>query len=205
MVGMSLLSLGFAMIIDRGKMRTMMWCGMIATWLATVGWLAMIWSQFSENQIIAWLWWSVMLNGAAISILLVGIVAQLRLSQQWGIVLRRVTIGLLMFLGFIGSATICFAIEAEFFWRVHRRMDASVVDWSETAARLCGVIAILTGCSLAATILAAVVPKLHEQEVPKSRRLQFTAVCPRCALRQQLMTDGDACHQCGLQIKVVPT
>jgi hypothetical protein len=199
--GLSMLSLGFSILIDRGKLRPMMWCGIIATWLASIGWLTMIWSELSESQVMLWVWWSVMLNGQAIAILLIGILGQLRIPLQWGIVMRRVTTTLLILLGLFGSATICWSVEVEFFWSSHR----NVVDWQETAARLSGVLAILTGCGLGATILATVVPNLHDQEVPDSQRLRFAAECPRCTTRQELRTHGDACRQCGLQVKVVPT
>ena len=35
------------------------------------------------------------------------------------------------------------------------------------------------------------------------KRLEFAAICPRCEMEQSLVTGGDRCRECGLDIKVI--
>jgi hypothetical protein len=198
-VALSMFSVGFSMIIDRGKMRSLMWCGMIATWLAFIGWLTMIWSG-SGDYPPGLVWWCVLFNGMAATMLVIGILAQLRLRSRWGHAARMTTMALSFLLGVSGSVTICLVVQSEVSGHWEYPMDKS-----EIAARASGVLAILTGCGLAATLLGFILPRLHEVEMPVAQRLHFTAVCPRCAVKQEFVTDGDACRECGLQIKVMPT
>ena len=35
------------------------------------------------------------------------------------------------------------------------------------------------------------------------KRLAFSAICPRCATEQPLVTGGDRCRECSLEIRVI--
>lgn len=204
--GMALLSLACSAIIDRGKLRVLMMLALGATWLSALGWLTLIWADLEVSSLLGWIRWSTIFNCMAVAAVLIGILAQLRLSYRWGVLIRRVLYGLLVALALWGALTIAWVVEAELAWW-NRSVSPVYVpyDVPEIAARISGVVAILTFCALVATIVAAALPKLHEEEVPLAQRSRFIATCPRCQTKQSLLTDGDACSLCGLRIKVVFT
>jgi len=64
------------------------------------------------------------------------------------------------------------------------------------------IIAIVTAAACMVTYILARTREATGEEVPDHERRAFSIACPRCGSWQNLRTEGDACHACGLKIRV---
>lgn len=185
----SLAALACATTLEQGRCTALMWSGVVAAAGSAAGWLAFRF-QFgaltgpAADVWVSWLMPSTCWSGLCV---VVGLVMQQRQTRAVGLWLRRATIA--------GAAVLAGSIPPVvwlgLWWRG---------SW---AFRIDGALAVLVCLGMVATMIVARLRQLEGVEGPELVRLDFTATCPRCELRQPLVTGGDVCRRCGLHIKVI--
>jgi hypothetical protein len=185
---------------ERGKLRLWMLTGLVTGALACVIWAWTIITQPRTSDLIALSWVATPLSGWTLLMTFCGVLALLRVRQAWVERVRHATSVLAALLVAIGVFAICVppSLPRGVTWKQRNTIE-------DVTSRLAGVLGILTGCGMIVVLTAAYAPQLRREETPESERLAFAVTCPRCAARQTITTEGDACAACGLRIKVTPT
>jgi hypothetical protein len=185
----SLAALACATTLEQGRTTALMWSGIVASAGSAAGWLGFRFQLGALTGPDADLWLSWLMPSTCWTGLcaVVGLVMQQRQTRAVGLWLRRATIA--------GAAVLAGSIPPvvwlDLWWGG---------SW---AFRIEGALAVLVGLGMVATMILARLRQLEGVEGAELVRLDFTATCPRCALRQPLVTGGDVCSQCGLHIKVI--
>jgi hypothetical protein len=191
-----------ALAIERGKHRVWMISGLVAGGLAYAIWVQAIFMLPMMTRDLSQLMVQLATppTGWAAFASFTGALVLLRTTAGWARVVRRGTIwvGAVCALVTVASINFYSMVESSWSWQERR-------FYEETAARVGGVLAILSGTGLVVVLLASIGPRLGSGSVPRSERLSLTVTCPRCGRRQRIVTDGDACSECGLRITVTPT
>jgi hypothetical protein len=184
----SLAALACATTLEQGRCMALMWSGVVAAALSAAGWLAFRF-QGALTGPAAERWVSVLMPTTCWTGLcvVIGLVMQQRQTHAVGLWLRRATIA--------GAALLAASIPPAIWLDLWRSPNA--------ALRIQGALAVLVGLGMVATMILARLRQLEGVEGQEHLRLDFTATCPRCALRQRLVTGGDVCSRCGLHIKVI--
>jgi hypothetical protein len=167
----------------------LMWSGIAASALSAAGWvtfalLESLWTSRAEH-----LWISSLLPSTCWAGLctVIGLVMQRRQLNAVGVWARRATIA--------GAALLAAAIPPAVWFDLQPHVDE--------VARGLGALAALVVFGLLVTMIIARLRQLEGSDDPEHLRLDFTATCPRCELRQPMVTGGDVCRSCGLHIKVI--
>ena len=187
--GLALAALACATTLEQGRCMALMWTGIAATALSGTGWVAFSFQLTGFTSQVAQLWvsWLVPPTCWAGLCVVIGLVRQRRQPGAVGIWLGRATIA--------GAALLAAAVPPAV-WLDLGRLESTVV-------RSLGALAVLVGLGMVATMVIARLRQLEGVEDQEHVRLDFTATCPRCELRQSMITGGDVCRNCGLRVKVI--
>lgn len=196
--------LGCAVALEKGRLPRLMRSGIAVGAVALLGWIAMI--IFEQYNIpMDWfvlLYWP---TSWACLIMVIGLLLLPEPRAKWWMQLRRITIGLFIFL----AAIICYAITfhpQEGLLALTGIYDSEMWiltgDYEEIASKLGYVIGLLACGGALFVWLAAAFVKPARNTALIIERTSYWLCCPRCGLQQQAMTGLDICDQCSLQIKV---
>ncbi|MDY7107463.1 MAG: hypothetical protein SYC29_02395 [Planctomycetota bacterium] len=192
----SLVALCCAIVIEQGRLRILMWMGIIASAAALLTWLFLLWfenplsSRAEEytartagvfNVICVWCAYFGLFTGLPLRHPWAKVV-------QWTAIYAASIIGLFIFL-------VCVVPE----W-----MEDHVIHvlGEDLFFRLSGAVGIVAACG---TVLAPILWKVQAlrqaasgESIPSALRVQV--VCPRCGTAQALPLGPSKCAQCGLRI-----
>src|SRR5687767_1432942 len=68
-----------SLMLERGKVRGLLWCGMAVTVIAGSVWIALMWQQVRQNGLLGWTCLGAALSPFSLAIMLIGILVQLRI------------------------------------------------------------------------------------------------------------------------------
>lgn len=184
----ALMALACATTLEQGRCMALMWSGIAASGLSAAGWLAFRFQGGAPTGPAAHAWVAALMPTTCWAGLCVvtGLAMQQRQTGAVGLWLRRATIA--------GAALLAVSIPAVVWLELWDPRDGLV--------QVLGALAVLVGLGLVATMIVARLKHLEGLQDEEPIRLRFTATCPRCALRQPMVTGGDVCGRCGLQVKV---
>jgi hypothetical protein len=187
--GFTLVALACATTLEQGRCMALMWSGIAATALSGAGWITYSFqlTGFTSQVEHLWVSWLMPPTCWAGLCLVIGLVRQRRQPGAVGIWLGRATIA--------GAALLAAAVPPAVWFHMGRRDDDVV--------RSLGALAVLIVMGMVATMVIARLRQLEGVEEQEHVRLDFTATCPRCELRQSMITGGDVCRNCGLRVKVI--
>lgn len=182
----SLAALACAITLERGRLVGLMWSGIAASAIAVIAWasLAMATSMGRVDHEF-WALLILFVNDWALLCAVIGLLMQRRLHVAWGVYARAVTIGL---------ATLLAVLVPIAAWQ---EMED---PWGKLIAALAVLLTFGVFVTLILSRLRQIAGVKESQEVI---RMPLTVTCPRCELRQDMVTGGDACNRCALQIKVM--
>lgn len=182
----SLAALACAITLERGRLVGLMWSGIAATAITVIAWAALAMAD-SVGRVNNEFWAVLILpvNDWALLCAVIGLLMQRRLHVAWGVYARGVTIGIAALLA------VLFPIA------VWQHMED---PWG----RFIPALAVLLTFGVIGTLILSRLRQISGvQESQEVIRMPLTVTCPRCELRQDMVTGGDACNRCGLQIKVM--
>jgi len=187
--GFALAALACASTLEQGRCMALMWSGIAASALSAIAWLAFELQQAVLTSRAEQLWVSSLVPPTCWAGLcvVIGLVRQRRQPRAVGVWLGRATIA--------GAALLAAAIPPAV-WFDMGRLEDDVV-------RSLGALAVLIAMGMVATMVIARLRQLEGVEDQEHVRMDFTATCPRCELRQSMITGGDVCRNCGLRVKVI--
>jgi len=187
--GFTLVALACATTLEQGRCMALMWSGIAAAALSGTGWVAFSYQQFVLTPQAGQLWasWLVPPTCWAGLCVVIGLVRQRRQPSAVGVWLGWATIA--------GAALLAAAIPPAVWFDLGRRQ--------EDVVRSLGALAVMIVMGMVATMVIARLRQLEGVEDQEHVRLDFTATCPRCELRQSMITGGDVCRHCGLRVKVI--
>jgi ribosomal protein L37E len=194
----NLLALCCAIVIEQGRLRWLMWIGIVAAGAALLTWLFFAWferplSYRAERRVAQ--------TAGSFTVICVwcayyGLITALPLRHprakavKWAAIVSTSIVGLFIFM-------MCVAEE----W-----MEEHIVDvlGEDLIFRLLGAVGIVAACG---TVLAPILWKvqaLHQlasaESMPPEVRVQIT--CPRCGTAQALPVGPSQCAHCALRIAV---
>ncbi|MHC4609814.1 MAG: hypothetical protein ACYS7M_05650 [Planctomycetota bacterium] len=187
--GFAAAALACASTLEQGRCMALMWSGIAALALSATGWIAFalrggaLTSQ-AEQLWVSWLAPPTCWAGLCV---VIGLAMQRRQPGVVGAWTRRATIA--------GAALLAAAIPPVVWFDLGHLEDEVV--------RGLGALAVLIVLGTVATLIIARLQQLEGVEDQEHVRLDFTATCPRCELRQSMVTGGDVCRNCGLRVKVI--
>ncbi len=187
--GFALAALACASTLERGRCMALMWSGIAALALSATGWVAFelqvaVLTSRAEQLWVSWLVPPTCWAGLCV---VIGLVMQRRQPSAIGVWVGRATIA--------GAALLAAAVPPAVWFDMGRLEDEVV--------RSLGALAVLIVLGMVATMIIARLQQLEGVEDQEHVRLDFTATCPRCELRQSMITGGDVCRNCGLRVKVI--
>jgi Zn finger protein HypA/HybF involved in hydrogenase expression len=181
-------------VLERQRAVVFMWAGLGSATVAMLIWLMLIWfhrpMSWYVEETVARIAGTFTIGGvlAAQS----GLLSLPRFDNRHADAVRRVTIGVTMFLAVYGVILI---------WWLD---DLARISDAETLARAMGVLAIIAACG---TVVTPILLKMQNVRhtggvgaVPLN--IDVTIVCPRCHSDQRLRTGERSCTKCGLRIKI---
>lgn len=196
LIPFSLMALCCAATLEAGRVRALMFSGIVAAALAAAGWMVTAWLDMSGT------WWQAVEFAAGLSgtlatwsgfCMVLALVMRYRASNVPARIARVGTI--------IIGAVLTVAIFASI-WA----FDAL---WRDEDAAMRFFVGLSTLCGTG-VLLSIVLARLRHftgdrDELEESApRIDFTLWCPRCESRQAFQTGGGSCRSCGLGIKVTP-
>jgi hypothetical protein len=190
-------AIGCAVARERGRAPRLMLSGVFVA-IGTAGaWIVLLWIQPVRNEEI---WGRVLVwpSSWAWLMMLCGLLLLPEARQIWWLWLRRVAFILLVLLALHACLAITFHPDAGS--SVMSRSE--VRRYEETAARLAGVLGLLAGVAIVATLVSVWMMYLIGRVPPPLRTYQFSFVCPRCECEQDADTGQHQCAECGLALKV---
>ena len=182
----SMAALACAITLERGRLVGLMWSGIAASAVAVIAWAALAMAA-SVGRVDDEFWALLILpvNGWALLCAVIGLLMQRRLHVAWGVYVRGVTIGLAALLAVLLPIAV---------WQ---QMD-------DLWGRFIPALAVLMTFGVIVTLILSRLRQISGvEESQEVIRMPLTVTCPRCELRQDMVTGGDACNRCGLQIKVM--
>jgi hypothetical protein len=187
--GFALAALACASTLEQGRSIALMWSGIVTSTLATAGWIAFGFRQPRMTPAAEELWVSLLVPLTCWVGLcaIIGLVRQRRQPIAVGVWVGRATIA--------GAALLAAAIPLAVSFDLGR--------WEDDVVRGLGALSVVVVLGLVAAMVIARLRQLEGVEEQEHVRLDFTAVCPRCELRQPMVTGGDVCRHCGLNIRVI--
>lgn len=187
----SAVSLACALTIERGRFEKLLWSGIATAVIAATGWNFGIWFDAflsdSDKELCVYILtpitsWSLLC--AIIAILL-----RKRITNLAARITCSITIMSLTLLAVLVVIVVSRAVAADY-----NNNDAFIKPILYTT-----VIAVT---SLLLTVILSNIKQIQgvtEEEVIK---IEMDVSCPRCELKQIIMTGGASCNRCGLRIKV---
>ena len=194
----NLLALCCAIVIEQGRLRWLMWIGIVAAGAAFLIWLILVWFEYplshrAERRVAQ--------TAGSFTVICVwcayyGLMTGLPLRHPWAKVVKWTAIvstsivGLFIFM-------VCVAQE----W-----MEDCIVDvlGEDLTFRLLGAVGIVAACG---TVLAPILWKVQAlrqaasaESIPSQVRVQVA--CPRCGTAQALAVGPSHCAHCNLRITV---
>ncbi len=180
------------------RVRVKWWCmlrtmtivllAVLAAQIALLGWLSIVVYASGSGEdlwpkVVTWL------TAWACLMLVVGVLLLPRVTVKWWRSLRIATIVLLAML----SAHIALAVSfaPEYSWR-----------YEEMAFRSGAAIALLAAGGIVTTFITAWTLRLSGAVGSQREFVPFWLTCPRCGAEQEGVTEGYACRQCRLRIRV---
>jgi len=187
----ALAGLGCAATLEQGRCMPLMRAGIAAATVGAVGWFAFLYllPRFNASTEA---WWVGVLTPVTSWTGLCTVTALVMLRGRPGAFGRwtgRIT---------IACAAVLAAAVLPAVW-----LDGSLGRVERTFERGLGTLAVVVVLGLLVTMILARLRQLEGAQDEEQVRLDFTGKCPRCGLRQELVTGGDACSGCGLRIKVI--
>jgi hypothetical protein len=188
---------------ERGRARRWMLTGLLASALAALGWIRMIWFH-PVGRPGDWFTPLVLLMPPTCWAGLMMLVAWLllpRVMHRWLQWIRAVAI---IFAGLL-SAHVCVTVcaypllvgQVYISWQDEQR-------YLDLAWRSGAVLAILTLIGLLGVYVPARIGELTSDETSERGEFKMRMTCPRCGGVSVIRSGGDSCAHCGLKISVKP-
>ena len=187
----SAVSLACALTIERGRFEKLLWSGIAASVIAATGWSFGIWLEAflsnSDKELCIYILapitaWSLLC--AIIAILL-----RNRITNRAARVTCSITIMSLTLLAVLVVIVVSRAVAVDYY-----RNDAFIKPILYTS-----VIAVT---NLLLTVILSNIKQIQGATEEEVIKIEMGVSCPRCELKQIIMTGGASCNRCGLRIKV---
>ncbi len=187
----SLPALACSIVLGKGRLKPIMWLGIVGSLLAWVLWMPIVWmnpwqwtSQFDVEEVIFKTGFT--LTFISIWALHLGLMNLLTLDRAWFGHARVATLGVVGLLTLVGIIALWFEYDDDWFLRA------------------VGVLGILSGCGTLVTPIFALLDHLKRrtsrESIPTSITMKIS--CPRCHTTQQMNLGRSRCSQCGLRIEL---
>ena len=187
----SAMALACALTMERGRLRALLWTGIAASILSAGGWIGLAWLYRSLPSPLEQMWTNAMMIPTSWSVFcaVIALLMRRRLASRVGFTVRTITI----------ISISLFAIATPLMvW-----YDDPPGQFNETLIKTVSIAATIGTFGLVSTMLIGGYRQYEGDADEEVIRLQMSATCPRCGLRQPLLTGGDACKRCSLRIKVI--
>ncbi len=187
----SAMALACALTMERGRLRSLLWTGIAASIFSAGGWIGLVWLYPSLPSPLERMWTNAMMIPTSWSLFcaVTALLTHRRLTSRIGLVVRTITI----------ISISLFAITTPLMlW-----YDDPPGQYDETLIKIVLIAATIGTFGLISTMLIGGYRQYECDADEEVIRLQMSATCPRCGLRQPLLTGGDACKRCSLRIKVI--
>lgn len=186
----SAMALACALTMERGRLRSLLWTGIAASILSAGGWIGLAWLSRSLPSPLQEMWAKAMIVPTSWSVFcaVTALLMRRRLTSRVGLIVRTITI----------ISISLFAIATPLMvW-----YDDPPGQFNETLIKIVSIAATIGTFGLISTMLIGGYRQHDGDADEEVIRLQMSATCPRCGLRQPLLTGGDTCKRCSLRIKV---
>jgi hypothetical protein len=189
----SMVAMGCAMVMERGRLVRLMWAGLACAALAMVSWLAAIWfpSMWRRGGDVL-----VQCGGtftvAGVAIAHVGRLALYRFDQRN---MEAVRVGTMATATALGAAIVTLMW---FYDAIEGVIDEDIIF------RGLGVMGVLAACGSVVTPILSRVQGLDRRGSGESMppRVSIELVCPRCSARQTMPAGPSHCATCRLRITI---
>ncbi len=187
---------------SRGRLRGWMIGGMATSILALGCWSGALWfATFRSGMITDWYVGAISLTGWSILMMAVGLLYLPHFRSRTVRAVRVVTVMLAsaVMVLLVGASIVIPALEMI-------GLFGQLSHVVERALQSTAILIILTLVGMIGIWLMARMPALagHDPRASTETR-SFHCTCPRCGSEAQLRSGGDACPDCGLQIRVMLT
>ncbi len=184
-------ALACALTMERGRLRALLWTGIAASIFSAGGWIGLVWLFRSLPTPLDQMWINTMTIPTSWSVFcaVIALLMRRRLTNRVGFIVRTIT---------IISISLLAVMLPPMVWYddLPGRVD-------EVMYKTASITATIGAFGLISTMLIAGYVRFGSDDEEEVIRLQMSATCPRCGLRQRILTGGDACERCSLRIKVI--
>ncbi len=184
-------ALACALTMERGRLRALLWTGIATSILSAGGWIGLVWLSPSLPTPLDQMWTNTMAVPTSWSVFcaVIALLMRRRLTNRVGFIVRTIT---------IISISLLTVMIPPMVWH-----DDLPGRFYEVLIKIASVTATIGAFGLISTMLIASYGRFEGDDEEEVIRLQMSATCPRCGLRQRILTGGDACERCSLRIKVI--
>ena len=184
-------ALACALTMERGRLRALLGTGIAASILSAGGWIGLVWLLPSLPTPLDQMWTNTMVVPTSWSVFcaVIALLMRRRLTNRVGFIVRTITI--------ISISLLAVMFPPMVWYDDH----AGRVD--EVMYKTASITATIGAFGLISTMLIAGYVRFGSDDDEEVICLQMSATCPRCGLRQRILTGGDACERCSLRIKVI--
>ncbi|MEE9130756.1 MAG: hypothetical protein V3T84_12115 [Phycisphaerales bacterium] len=184
-------ALACALTMERGRLRSLLWTGIAASILSAGGWIGLVWLFPSLPTPLGRMWTNTMAVPTSWSVFcaVIALLMRRRLTNRVGFIVRTITI--------ISISLLAVMIPPMVWYDdLPGRFDVALI-------KFVSIVATIGAFGLISTMLIASYRRFASDDEEEVIRLQMSATCPRCGLRQLMLTGGDTCERCSLRIKVL--
>ena len=184
-------ALACALTMERGRLRALLWTGIAASIFSAGGWIGLVWLVPSLPTPLDELWVNAMTIPTSWSVFcaVIALLMRRRLTNRIGIIARTITIITVSLLAIMLPPMLWYD-------DLPGRIDVVLF-------KIASITATIGAFSLIGTMLIAGYMRFESDDDEEVVRLKMSASCPRCGLRQRILTGGDACERCSLRINVI--
>lgn len=184
-------ALACALTMERGRLRALLWTGIATSILSAGGWIGLVWLSPSLPAPLDQMWTNTMAVPTSWSVFcaVIALLMRRRLTNRVGFIVRTIT---------IISISLLAVLIPPIVW-----YEALPGRFDEVVFKIASIAATIGAFGLISTMLIARYGRFEGDDEEEVIRLPMSATCPRCGLRQRILTGGDTCERCSLRINVI--
>ena len=187
----SAVSLACALTIERGRFEKLLWSGIAASVIAATGWSFGIWLDafLSDTDKVLCVYILAPITSWSLLCAITAVLLRNRITNLAARITCSITIIFFALLAVLVVIVVSRTVAAS-----HINNDAFVKPILYTT-----VIAVT---NLLLTVILSNIKQIQGATEEEVIKIEMGVSCPRCELKQIIMTGGASCNRCGLRIKV---